>query len=153
MKKFFQKVSLFFKTFFSKVAKFFTEEGPEILRFLNAVKAVVDNPALSLAVAASKNQIDDLILFELRRWLGRAVDIMEIKLECGAKPTLEQKITCFVEHLRNCPPEIRNALYHKTASIIAREKAREQGVKLTTSEVDTLIQLEYSKLKANGNDK
>lgn len=146
-KNFLLKVALFFKALFNKVARFFEQDGQKIITFLNAVKSVVDNPALTLLVAASNNKIDDLILFKLSKALGKAIDIMEINTECMLRPTLNEKIACYILYLRTCSPEIRNAIYHKTASIIARETAREKGLSLSNSEIDTMIQIEYAKSK------
>ena len=146
-KKFLAQVVLFFNTFFSKIRKWLDKEGPNIVRFLNAVKTVVDNPGVNLAVAASQNKIDDAVLKWLQVYLAKAITVLNIQIECDAKGSDIEKIECYISHLRTLSPEMQNAIRFKTASIMLRLKRDEKGIQLSDSEIDTLIQLEVSKLK------
>ncbi len=147
LKNFFKRVGAFFRMFFSKAARFFETDGKQVINFLNGVKEVVENPAISLLIAMSKNQVDDKIYNALLKALTKSIDILQITTECMGKETPELKVQCFIQYLRTCSPELRNAIYHKAASLMTREMAEKKGLDVAKSDIDTLIQLEYSKQK------
>lgn len=144
--KFFKKVRAWFQRLFVNIKKFLKENVAPAIKFVNAVKAVVDNPSLDFLVALSATKLDDKILAGLRQALSKAIDIMEVQLECGSKGTDLEKILCYINWLRSLPLEQRKAMYHKTASLIARIKGGTEV--LRASEVDLLVQLEYSESKS-----
>lgn len=139
--KFFKKIGAWFKRLFTNIKKVIDNSVEPAIRFLNVIKTVVDNPLTNLAVAATKNKFDDQALAFLRKHLSTAIDILEIKLECGSKGTDQERLECYINYLRTLPVEQRKALYAKTASIIARLTAGE--VDLTGSDFDLLVQMKY----------
>lgn len=140
--KFFKKVGAWFKRLFTNIKKFLKENVAPAVKFVNAIKTVVDNPALDVLVAFTKTDLDNKILAKLRQALSQAVDILEVQLECGSKGTDDEKIACYINWLRSLPKEQRNAMYAKTASIIARIQAG--NTLLRNSQIDMLVQLEYT---------
>lgn len=147
MKKFFQKVAAWFKNLGQNINEFLQTHVEPAINFLQVIKTIVDNPALDFITAATKTKVDDNLLPKLRLALSTAIDVLEVQLSCGAEASVEDKIACYIEYLRGLPPEVRKAMYHKTASVIARITGKEFD--LDKSEVDYWVQHVYTQIKNN----
>lgn len=131
------KIKTWLKKAFANFEKFTEKYVEPAIRIVNVIKGTVDNPNLDIAVALTHTKVDDNILY----WLRNAIDTLEVPLNCNKGSDIE-KIKCFIEWLRPLPKPQRNAIYLKTASLIAQ-----QADTLSENEVDLLVQLEYSESK------
>ena len=143
--KFFKKVGAWIERTFLNVKKFIKNNVTPAIKFVNGIKQVVDNPALDIIVALTATQLDNKVLSGLRAALSKAIDILEIQLECGSLESDTDKIQCYINWLRTLPKVQRNAMYAKTASLIAQIHGGEDALK--EHEVDLLVQLEYTENK------
>ena len=142
--KFFKKVGNWFKLAFANTKKFIQKNVAPAIKIVNAIKTVVDNPLMDIAVALTATKIDDKALKLLRVALVKAIDALEIQQECGALETEAEKIACYIDWVRNLPINQRNAMYAKTAALTAQFN---NGEAYKEHEVDLLVQLEYSESK------
>lgn len=127
------KIKAWLKKAFANFERFTEKYVEPAIRIVNVIKGAVDNPNLDIAVALTQTKVDDNIL----AWLRKAIDILEVPLNCNGSDL--DKIKCFIEWLRSLPKAQRNAIYLKTASLIAQ-----QADTISENEVDLLVQLEYS---------
>jgi len=142
----FYKITNFFKGLFSKVEKWIDEIGEPVIHFLEQVKSAVDNPALDVLVRLTATPIDDLILHFLRAKLPFVIEQLGVLNDFDGS---DEDIRKFVEHLKNMPEAYREAMYSKTASLLA-EQYLNSGQKVPNVrrfETDTLAQLSFDKVK------
>jgi hypothetical protein len=148
IQKFFQKVKDFFHRVFISVENFIDNHIVPILHFVEGLKAAVDNPAVDNFIEAIlPGKVGEVLVNTLKENLGKVIDLLQIEAACKDATTLDDKIKCFIEHLRLLAPDHRDAIYHKIASILTRISAGEHV--FTDSEIDTLVQFGYSQLKAD----
>lgn len=142
--RFFKKVQAWFKLAFANTKKFIQKNVAPAIKIVNAIKTVVDNPLMDIAVALTATKIDDKALKALRVALVKAIDALEIQQECGALSTDAEKIACYINWVRSLPIAQRHAMYAKTAALTAQYNS---GNEYKEHEVDLLVQMEYSESK------
>lgn len=143
---FFERVRKFFKKVFTDVQDFVEKNIEPALEFVKALKVAVDSGAADIVTAIIPGKWDDAAVAFLRANLGKVIDILEIQLECGKEAELSDKIACYLQYLRNCSPEVRDALYAKTASLLTR--LSDENKRFTNAEIDAMVQLTYTQLKS-----
>ncbi|MBA9078945.1 hypothetical protein [Rufibacter quisquiliarum] len=149
MKKLIQRIIAFLGLMCNEAKRFMQENVEPAVDFLAVIKKLADNPALDVLTTLTATKFDDTALASLRFWLGRAISVLDLPLECAAKATtLDGKINCYVEYLRGLPPILRNSVIAKTATVMAQLKPGIKGG-LKESEIDTLVHLAVLKLKSN----
>lgn len=144
---FFEKVRKFTQRVFKGVEDFINKNIEPAINFVTGLKKAVDSEALDVVVGIIPGTWDDKLLAAFRTYLGKAIEILEIQLTCGQEASLEDKIACYIQHLRTCSPEVRNALYSKTASLLTKLHAGDEAKQYTNAEIDALVQFEYTKIK------
>lgn len=142
---FFKHVKDFFHKVFVGVEGFIDKYVVPALHFVEGLKAVVDNPAMDFLTAAIPGNLDDKIVQALRDNLPKVIDILDLEIACKDVTDPAAKIQCYIDYLRGLSPEVRNALYHKTASLLTKLLAGEHV--FTDSDIDALVQLSYSELR------
>lgn len=145
-RNFFDKVRKFFIKAFNDVEDFIEQNIEPALHFVKALKVAVDSGAADVVTGIIPGKIDDAIVQFLRSNLGTVIDIMQVQLECSKEATLEEKISCYLDYLRTCSPEVRDALYAKTASLLTRLSDNKK--RFTNAEIDAMVQLTYTGLKS-----
>lgn len=145
MKKFFLRIVTFFSLIIADLAGWVRDNAAPALHVTDAIKKMLDDPALDIVTALTATRIDDVFLDKARDLLHAAVSVLSATDTCMKKPTPEEQLACFIDRLRNYPPELRSAVLHKLASWIARNWSKENG--LTEAEADAAIQLTYMKRK------
>lgn len=143
--KFLKRMQNLFTTMVTGAEKMLDTAIPVILHFVQGLKTVVDNPAMDIIDALIPSRIPAEIVAQLRAHLGTVIDLLQLQLTCGHEATLEDKIACYLQYLRTCSPDLRDALYHKTASMLTQLMADKH--QFTSAEIDTMVQLGYIKLK------
>jgi hypothetical protein len=147
-KAFLVKMQIGFNALVAGTAKLLSELVPIALHFVQALKTVVDNPAMDIIDALIPSKLPAEIVAQLRAHLGTVIDLLQLQLTCGKEATLEDKIACYLQYLRTCSPDMKDAIYHKTASLLTQLMAGKH--QFTNSEVDTMVQLGYVQLKHVG---
>jgi hypothetical protein len=144
-KKFFDKVRTFFTKAFDGVQHFIENNIEPAIQFTKAIKAAVDSGAADIVADLIPGKWDDAVVAFLRANLGTVIDLLQIQLVCGKQTTLEDKIACYLDYLRTCSPDMRDALYAKTASLLTRLSSDKH--QFTDAEIDAMVQLTYTQLK------
>lgn len=145
VRAFLLKIQTQFTTLVSDTEKILAGIVPVALKFVQGLKTVVDTPAMDIIDALIPSKIPAEIVAQLRAHLGTVIDLLQLQLECGKEATLEDKIACYLKYLRTCSPDMRDALYNKTASMLTHLMAGKH--QFTNAEVDTMVQLGYVQLK------
>lgn len=143
--RFLKRMQDLFASMVSGAEKMLDTAIPVILHFVQGLKMVIDNPAMDMIDALIPSRIPAEVVAQLRAHLGTVIDLLQLQLECGHEATLEDKIACYLQYLRSCSPDLRDALYHKTASMLTHLMADKH--QFTSAEIDTMVQLGYIKLK------
>lgn len=146
-KDFFVKLKKFFIKAFDDAQNFIDNHIEPVLHFVQGLKAAVDSPAGDFVINLIPGKVDDAIVQALRTNLGEVITILQIRLDCSHEATNEDRIRCFIEHLRAQSPEMQSALYHRIASLLTRINKGEHT--FTNAEIDAMIQLGYNNLKVN----
>jgi hypothetical protein len=141
VQKFLQKMKTFFLGMVAGAQKVLDEIVPVALQFVEGLKAVVDNPAMDIIDALIPSQIPAQIVAQLRAHLGTVIDLLQLEITCGKEATLEDKIACYLQYLRTCSPDMKDAIYHKTAAMLTQLMAGQH--QFTNAEVDTMVQIGY----------
>lgn len=147
MNNFFEKVIAIFRKVAKDAAAFLDETIPVAIEFVQVLKTVVDNPAMDIVTALIPSNIDDVTVKILRANLGKVIDLLQLQITCKTD-NVEEKIACYLEYLRHCSPELRNALYHKTAALLTKLNSGNHAKKFTDAEIDALVQIAYTKFKS-----
>ncbi len=129
---------------FDGAESFMDDHIENVIAFMKSVKLVIESPIMDGVVIITPTDIDNQLLPGLRILLARAIDVLEIQQECSSCSTDEEKIACYCRYVQNLSPEMRDAILHKTASIMSRLGLNN---KFTNSELDTLVQIGFIKNK------
>jgi hypothetical protein len=142
---FLQKIRTRFAALVAGAGKIIDDAIPVILQFVEGLKSVVDNPAMDIIDALIPSRLPAAIVAQLRAHLGTVIDLLQLELTCAKDATLEDKIACYLNYLRTCSPDVRDALYHKTAAMLTHLMGDKH--QFTNAEIDTMVQLGYVQLK------
>ena|SRR5687767_10912670 len=150
MKKFFQRVWGFVVKIFGglkKVEAFLREYVDDALDIANKIKALVDSPTTVILLGLLPDRLKDQAekaLAKIEPILDKTLTALGIGEECLNKATLLEKVTCFIERLREMSPAMRSAVYQKFASTftkISSETDQPEHI------VDTVVQIRYADRK------
>lgn len=147
MKKFFAKIVSFLHTLFTNLDAWIHEHVQPSIELVQRLKAIVDSNIGDFVVAIIPGDADD----KLREWISVNLAKALYNLQIGAAivnaPDFETKISYLVNMLRSMSPKLRNGIYLKIASEIAKASGNDEKVK--GHSVDLLTQLQYSKMAEN----
>jgi hypothetical protein len=116
------------------------------LKAVNAIKAIVNNPALDLLTGLTKAEWDEKLLRQVRAGVDMMVQELSLpEVTTGSKKSVfEKQVGDLASFIREQPTALRSALYAKTAAVVAKHLS---GNKLTEAEADTLVQMAYAQSK------
>lgn len=100
------------KSFVVKVDDFVEKNAIVAVNFTNALKAVVNSPAMDLVVEFTPTNVDNIMLPKVREVVGQVATEMGIAYQLfsdvqGQTLTYEQKIAKVVEYLKSILPGAR----------------------------------------------
>ncbi len=142
----FKNISEWFKGLFSKIFHWIDDIGEPVVLFLEKIKEAVNNPALDVLVNLTSTPIDNDILLFLRQKLPWVIEQLGVLNDYIGDDT---DVTAFVHHLQQNTPAYQQAMYHKTASLLAETILQETGGKpeVKRYETDTLVQISFDRLQ------
>lgn len=117
------------------------------IRAVNALKALVDSPALDVLAGFTKSDWGEATLRKIRTGIDAVMQDFELP-EVTVKPSKSvfyNQVSDLAHYLREQPALVQNSVYAITASVIAQTLSDGQ---LTQHEADTLVQVAYSVQKA-----
>ncbi len=146
MKRFFQRAWGFILKVFGgikKVEAFLREHIDDALDVANKIKALVDSPTTVILLRLLPDRLKDQAekaLNVLEPILDKTLTALGIGEECLQKPTLVDRIACFIEKIRAMSPPMRAAVYQKFAATYTKIAS---GTDQPDHIVDTLVQVRY----------
>lgn len=152
MKKFFQRVWGFVVKIFGglkKVEAFLREYVDDALDIANKIKALVDSPTTVILLGLLPDRLKDQAakaLAKIEPILDKTLTALGIGEDCLSKPTLLDRVACFVERLREMSPAMRSAVYQKFASTYTKLASKTDQPEHI---VDTVVQIRYADRKNN----
>lgn len=144
MKRLFLKATLWLSRLWSNRHRLIVEYAIPTVKFLEAVKRVVDNPALDIATELTKTKLDDLTLSVVRAWVAQAVAMLNIVVE--GKTNNSQMITLLIAHLIGAKrltgkQAIVGDILASVATEVIRHKASREVGPVSSSEARYLVEL------------
>lgn len=123
---------------------FVEAHAAEALRVTSIIKSALESPLVSVLEAIIPGDADTILKNKVLYALEIGIDALSIINTCKDAPSLEEKVLCFVTHLRTVSPDLQDAVLQKLQSILLRElddKAKKQNV------YDLFSQATYSNTK------
>ncbi len=114
------------------------------LSVTTALKKFLASPAADIITALIPGDVDNVIRQHLLAALEKATDMLLITDKCRQHNDIADKLLCLAEELRQRSPELRDALLHRLASLVAGEL---DGQRLKQSLYDLYTQAKYTALK------
>jgi hypothetical protein len=151
MKNFFVKLLAFFSTTFKNVDAFIKEHIVPSIETVQRIKDIVDGTIGDLITAVIPGDADDIVREWISKNLSIALKVMQLSGAINNSMDIDTQIDYLVKTLRPLNKKMRQALYLKIASEMA--KASSTGVQVKGHAIDTLVQLQYSKIAEGINDK
>lgn len=114
------RIKKWFKTAGMKIKAWFKKLDDEIipqisslaLKIMNGIKSATESEITKFFVDLTKSDFDNDLLDSVNSALDKAIDATMIWKECEQFETLEQKIICFISHVKAQPLEKRAMLYN-----------------------------------------
>lgn len=138
------------RTIWRFLVRLFTQWGdvlsdvvPSTITALETVKSWIDNPSVALLVRLTKTPIDDAILASIQGALN-------IILQELTSTTNDKDAHQVLREMKATNKAQYHATLHKAASQLTRQIARSRGQELKERDADTLVQMEYSRMKDKG---
>ena len=145
MKKFFNKIVLFLNTLFDNLDEWIHEHVQPSIEMVERIKAVVASPVGNLIAALIPGGIGEAARDELIDILTKAINTMHITAYIVNEPDWTNKVSKTVAYIRTLSNPMKNAIYLKLASEMAKIKSGSDSFK--GHSVDLLTQMQYSKQK------
>lgn len=114
------------------------------LSVTTALKNLLSSPMADILTAIIPGDLDNVIRQHLLAALEKATETLLIADKCRQHQTLADKLLCLAEELQQRSPELRDALLHKLASLVAGEM---DGQRLKQNLYDLYTQAKYAALK------
>lgn len=142
MKKFFQKVGLFFVKIFGglkKFEQFLQDHVDDAIGIVSNIRLLVNHPAVITLMAvlppnlqqAAQDAID-----KVESILDKVIYELNIGEECLAKATFPDRLACFIAHIRGLSPAMQEAVYAKIATLYTEQSS---GADVKRSVVDAIV--------------
>jgi hypothetical protein len=132
------------KKLLNSVDEYVHENVDRAIRITNIIKGAIDSPVLMLLTKIIPGEQDEAVRLFISNALTAALDGLILTKECGGKATLQDKLLCFVNALRELHPDVREAVLFKLASLLSKHLT---GTKLSQSQIDLLVQAKYVNTK------
>ena len=147
MKKFFEKIVVFLHALFGgNLDSWITDHVEPAISFVEKLKAFLESPVADIITALIPGEIDDKLKDFFLANVSKALDILQVTEAINQATSIEDKLKLLTEYLLTLSPNMRNAVYMKLASQIAKVTGNTDSIKGYS--VDLLVQSQYSKIKA-----
>lgn len=120
-----------------KKIRMYNAQSLEITRNL---KKWVDSPAAIAITSIIPTQWDDNARQLFSDYLKQALLYLQIIADCNEHENVEDMVMCWADKIKEFPPDARNALYIKLASLLTRFQDSEQ---LRQRLYDLYAQMDY----------
>ena len=144
MKKFFNKIVLFLNTLFDNLDEWIHEHVQPSIEMVERIKAVVASPVGNLIAALIPGGIGEAARDELIDILTKAINAMHVTADIVNEPDWTNKVSKTIAYIRTLSNPMKNAIYLKLASEMAKIKSGSDSFK--GHSVDLLTQMQYSKM-------
>ncbi len=115
------------------------------LMITGMLQKALESPVADIITALIPGTADDLLRQQLLTALGHATRALIAAEQCAGTGSAEEVIRCFAAKLKDCPPEKRDALLQKLASLLTSEL---DGKRLKQNLYDLYTQAKYALTKA-----
>jgi len=112
------------------------------IQIVEALKKAVDSPIMPVITALIPGNIDDVVLYRLKKALPTVLLRLRIADECLKQTDPMEVVLCAIKHLKDYEPDARAATYHSIASMLSVYLS---DGKLTWSEAVHLTEFIYKK--------
>lgn len=130
----------------AKFNKFLEQHIDTALHITNALKTALNSPVIDVLTHITPTDKDDKAIEQIRKALAVAVAKLSIVKECNENENLEDKIKCWIEHIKQQPLDVQKALLVKFGAIVAAEL---DGNKEAQHVYDAALQSVFSVNKVN----
>jgi len=147
MKNFFAKIFAFLHVLFGGgLETWISDNVQPAIDFVEKLKAFLSSPAADIIAALIPGNIAEEVKTLLLANIGKALDALEITEEINNAATTADKLTLLTQYLLTLSPNIRNAVFMKIASQLAKTTGNTDTIKGYS--VDLLVQSQYAKQAA-----
>ncbi len=114
-----KKIISFLKKLWSR-SKFYIDKyvHPSVLT-VEAIKAVLDSPAVPLLMAIIPGQIDDLIIMNIRRYLPDVLKVLGYADDCLHAGDGDAIFQCAIKKIKLSNDTQKDAAYHNIATLLS----------------------------------
>jgi hypothetical protein len=151
MKNFLAKLLGFFAACFQNVDEFVKEHIVPSIDTVQRIKNIVDGTIGDVITAVIPGDADEIVREWISKNLSIALKVMQLSGAINNSMDIDTQIDYLVKTLRPLNKKMRQALYLKIASEMA--KSSSNGVAVKGHAIDTLVQLQYSKIAEGIDDK
>ncbi len=116
-----KKAGDFLRKWFKKVDTFLLDNTELAVIVVGRFKVIIDNPVMDIITQIIPGNIDDVIKQSLRKGVNLALDKLVTLSGCNNMVTVEEKLLCYANFLKDLPKEIRDAQLFKFASLLSAE--------------------------------
>lgn len=114
------------------------------LQVTTAIKNVLASPVTDVLTAIIPGTLDDTIRTGLVNALTKVIDALTIADACKQYTDLNDKLSCFIQQIKQRDPQLQDALLQKLASLLSGEL---DGNRLKQSLYDLYTQAKYTTAK------
>lgn len=136
-----KKILSFLSGLLAHAGAFVQDHVQPAIDTVERIKSAVDSPEAFALTAIIPGELDDAARAALSAALGTALAGLQLPLFVTRKKSIGSKLEALVEHLDECKPDERKAVYSRLASLLAQQGAPEGT---DGHLVDTLVQMAYS---------
>jgi hypothetical protein len=114
------------------------------LHITSALKRILSSPTADILTAIIPGTLDNIIQQQLISALDQALEALAIAEQCKQQTAINDKLSCFVQQLKQCEPQLQEATLQKLASLLAGHL---DGQRLKQNLYDLYTQAKYSAAK------
>lgn|GEM_PF-939127 len=142
MKKFFQKVGLFFVKIFGglkKFEQFLQDHVDDAISIVSNIRLLVNHPAVITLMAVLPPKLQQAAqeaIDRIETILDKVIVELNIGQDCLQKETFAERLACFIAHIRELSPAMQEAAYLKIATLYTEQSS---GAEVKRSVVDAIV--------------
>lgn len=114
-----KKIFSWIKKLFSSVSTIAEKYVRPAIQIVEAIKKAVDSPVMPVITALIPGNIDDVVLYRLKKALPTVLQRLRIADECAKQTDPLQVIICAIKNLKDYEPDARAATYHSIATLLS----------------------------------
>jgi len=113
MNKLLKGLISFIGNLLGSIFKFLKPKAEQVVILVNAVKLIVNNPALDLLTALTQTGADDALLLKAREWINVASFNLTVVQGLASAETTEDATKVFVDFLKTLPATQRGMYWRE----------------------------------------